>query len=1483
MACKIPYIQNTNYSEAVKEKLEAEHRAIFERLKATGEFRYSTNSNGKQFMYIADPSKYSNVRNLQLKAIADVNASYQSRSEKPVVSVGKVASGKNVVQVDVSSLADYFDRTIDPVKKALYVPTGILKRSEGQYEANGEVFPTAEEAINELGEDSTFQDRTTGEGMFQYISQDQTALIHLLNKMKERTGIPYLITNKPKAEYKGRFTTINGVPTAEINIAHASSSTAIHEYNHAFVIAVRQEHPSMYSSLLSEVLQNHQDIVEKVRKLGYPESFVLEEALVRVLTQYAENPNLERPSIIAEFFLWLQDFLSSITGAKVTDLGVDLNLRKLSYEFMYSDDLYSKLESVRRLKSVDEFFEVTDNQFEKVTDTKEFKSIIDSALGKIETFQALIRSKPNLFSKKYREELGELQRQLERFKEGKEQNAQGKAMQAALDYLKRSAENTAKIKKQFTDAGGVYDQIREAIEKGEDLNPYIKELEAARNYFHLYGNFTEIADLAATFNRGETEGYTNTQEIKDFLKAKVEQLSEDQKYLDSLSTQQRTYFDQLKGLVEKIDNRPLTEKRVKNFNRLLGWIKNGKTFQAEFKPLIPDAKRARKDANAAISEVFDNINDVKREFQKNYLDVVTETLWKEVPKGAVIIRGKTEVPMTKELLREQLILADQDTGTLDTWLSATISSRDAVSGVVARMLKGVIYETGTSTAQERYKLQALYAKANPNNQAADEFHRKYISEMVTLPLVEGELQIAQEGDAYYESPVDGIRYKAEIRKRYTTQTRNDLRVVDEQLLRAEFGDLLDTDPEFFRSQLGLIGSGTVLSSTDEQHLRLLGVKELIPIINNLRTKDYTDSNYAQFANDEYYQTLLDLYERSNNSLPSDRRMVANEIPQKRNDISFSQKLGVKYKQFLDEVVNGEEGNWFTRFIEWMFKGFEAESTIDAEGGNTRTRQYLDGQQVYDIPIKLTQRIEPYNIEEDLLSSTLAFHHSTNTYKSFSDLEPSINALKTVLRGDPDMNILARQASQTQRDEKAYNSKVKQFLIKKTNLNINKRLEEFVNDTLFGEDNLDDFQFKVGAKTYSVSKIANGLLGFSSIQNIAFNWIAGISNALTGNVNTFSLAVGGKYFTTKEFGEAKREYWGNIQNSLHDFSVNDINQKSKIGQLIIQLDAIQGEFFGLDGKVLNQSQSQKLLTTNTLFFNQNATEHEVQVTGMIALMKATKIGEKSMWDLVKKGDNGLEWDPSVTQADIESLKHKLHALSKQLHGNYNKFDKSALQRRWYGRLVLMFRKYLYTSFRSRFGAKKYDYELEDVTSGYYRDAWNVGVSFFRKLGKDIRDWESLSKNYDDLDANGKAAIRRTTFELSVVVGALILGKALASIELDDDDEFLSMIRDNTQLQMLRLSRDFMVYVPFQSAEEFVNVAKAPSLIIPVASKMVRFANQLLPWNISEEFEKKTGSYQKGDNKAFAYGLRTVPILRQFISLMNPSDNLKFYTMLNKNAQ
>lgn len=1467
MKCNISYINNSTVAPRVKNRLAQEHRAIFDRIQKSGQFS-SFNKDGKRGYYISAPSQYSTLRDTQLAVLEDINRDYKSRASTQIVGTA-VSNGREVVNVNVLPLTAHFIEMLNPVSQVI----------------NPELVDNSVEPDTE---ESEYSFRIPEQLASRVMNPEQDAIVRLADRLKTKTGIPYILINNKNLRERGRFTMVNGVPTVQINLAHANESTAIHEYLHPFILAVKQDRPDLYYGLIGEVIKNHQDIIKQVENLPYANDFVLEEALVRVLTEYAGKT--DRPSIIDEFFLWLQDWISWITGTKYPVIGTDLKLKKLAYEFTASDSLHDKLEDVRSLKELNDYFEILDEQFESVVNTKAFGELMEAAGNKINLFRSLVKDKPQLFSESYLEGLEDVENPIKKLQEeGKKDSVSQEAMvQSLLDYVTAAARNTTKVQREFNANGGVFSQINELIRKGPEGNPnytkqlneYLRQIESVRNYFHLYGEFKRIEELADEINAGETDDYDRTI-VLDHMNSMIKKLTTNPTLISALKADPNKLrdFNRIKDTVTSVNNGNIINVDVAaRISFLLDRLEpNIENIKNEFDSVLAKNK-VDKTASGAIREVRANVEAVRRNFTSNYRRLLTEILWQKVPPGA---------PITKEMLEAQIGTADADTGTMDTWLSATISSRDALSAITARLFNDLNYENADRVNKTRYRLQAAYKKANPNNQDSEAFHRKYIGEMkVLLKNPDGSLQEAEGDDPFVVSPFDGKRYKVEIRKRIRNGIREDLKNIDGQLFWREL-DKLGVTAAMIRGVRKKDRLAHLTQLVGEQNAeRAVEVLERSQGLKN----SYVDSGAIL---DPYIKEVLAVYKEAQEFLPPDLRLKSTEISQVRKDESFMQRLGIKVREFKDEVTNGEDGTWLERFFQWLFKSMEAEQYISDEG-NTLRRAYLDGQEVYDVKVRFTKRLNPEDLLEDLFSTTLAFYESAGRYNSYSSLEPTINALKTVLVGDPEMEVIARDARKTKDGAPEFNGRLKQYLKKKMGINVNKRLTEFINDVVYGESNLDDTTFKLNGRTYAASKIANKALGFASLQNIAFNFISGMSNSVTGNVNTISLAIGGKYFKHKHYWQAVGEFRRNLPNVLQDFTENDVRKKSKITQLVLFLDAIQGEWIDFDGKSLNQSAAQKLLTSNALYFTQSGTEFQVQATGMIALLKGTEVNGKSLWDLATVGENGLEWDKSVTPEIIATTRNRLHALSKQLHGNYNKFDKGALQRRWYGNLILMFRKFLYTSYRARFGSKKYDYELEDETEGYYRKSkdsvvdiyrdFKPGEGFFAKLTGAVTDWQALASTYRSMDENGQAAIKRTAFEMSVILGAILIGQAIAKAEIDDDDDpVLAFFTNNIYLQSLRLSKDFGMYTPVVGFEDLMTILRTPTVVIPSVDKVGRLLLQVLPPNTFETYERATGIAEKGDNKAWIMFLKAAPVVRQILNLLNSQEQIKFYTMLNRNVQ
>jgi hypothetical protein len=71
------------------------------------------------------------------------------------------------------------------------------------------------------------------------------------------------------------------------------------------------------------------------------------------------------------------------------------------------------------------------------------------------------------------------------------------------------------------------------------------------------------------------------------------------------------------------------------------------------------------------------------------------------------------------------------------------------------------------------------------------------------------------------------------------------------------------------------------------------------------------------------------------------------------------------------------------------------------------------------------------------------------------------------------------------------------------------------------------------------------------------------------------------------------------------------------------------------------------------------------------------------------------------------------------------------------------------------------------------------------------------------------------------------------------------------ELVRMRSETSSYI---SPKDAYRVVKSPSAMTSTLERSIKFGNQILPWNITEQYKRKTGVWDKGDNKAWAYFLK-----------------------------
>ena len=532
---------------------------------------------------------------------------------------------------------------------------------------------------------------------------------------------------------------------------------------------------------------------------------------------------------------------------------------------------------------------------------------------------------------------------------------------------------------------------------------------------------------------------------------------------------------------------------------------------------------------------------------------------------------------------------------------------------------------------------------------------------------------------------------------------------------------------------------------------------------------------------------------------------------------------------------------------------------------------LSEEDVRFLPIYYTQRMEPNVVTYDFASSVLLFSSMANKYEAMNSVNSEISMMKAVIgaRKVPITNSRGQAVLDAFANKMGY----EEFLRQNGESYSKKHLDEFINMVVYGEMQKAE-EFWGGL---SFTKITNTAMSLSALTSLAADLLKGVANNMQGNIQLAIEAAGGQFFTGRNVLRGKAFVAKNIPGVLNDFTLPA--PKSTLGQLVELYDAMQGNFKDQYGRNVSKGTLNKLIRTDSLFFNMHFGEYELQASTMCALLDSIKVldvqknqetslleaynayGVKDIQGKIKiaKTDNNgvIEKDQNgdtvyiqFTETHRQDIQARLHGINKYMNGVYNDFDKGVMQKLSVGRLALMYRKHVAPGYKRRFKRASMDHEIGTPTEGYYRTFADVLLS-------DLKQYKyNIIKNWSTYTPFQKAQIRKVLTEVGLILGLATLGFILSQILVNPDDDERDPIQDNYVY-------NFMLYETIRMRSETasylnpidaIRIFRSPTAMTSTVDRLIKFINQVLPWNINEEYKRETGVWEKGDNKAWAAFLK-----------------------------
>ena len=419
---------------------------------------------------------------------------------------------------------------------------------------------------------------------------------------------------------------------------------------------------------------------------------------------------------------------------------------------------------------------------------------------------------------------------------------------------------------------------------------------------------------------------------------------------------------------------------------------------------------------------------------------------------------------------------------------------------------------------------------------------------------------------------------------------------------------------------------------------------------------------------------------------------------------------------------------------------------------------------------------------------------------------------------------------------------------------------------------------------------------SAFLTLSLNLASGTANVVNANAQLFIESFWkGRFITASSLKKANTIYSTTLGDSMRDLT-RPYN-RSFVNQLQEYFNS-KGLFELAHADFLRTDMLKVGLNQESLRIFQESGEHYIQSITVMAVLDGIKVMDEnhnfinkdgkivktkkaaaSILDMmeVDKIDGIIKMNSNVVYTTHSKLvkwseggKENLDSLvAKKLYdviGNYRPTDQPDITRAWYGKLIMLYRKFLIPMGQARLRGiessftrkedlkdheKRYSYALQEYEEGYY-------TTFIRYITSSIKDKKmylmSKEKVWDKLTDYEKNNIKKAFVEtvMTAVILPLVV-QLLASIQGDDDDEYVFFIL----YQIRRMETELSQY---KSPSESFKMMRSPipSMRLLETSLSV-ISDSFQPWKWGDEYQ---GGYNKGKSKYWTKIKKQLPVIKEY---------------------
>lgn len=570
---------------------------------------------------------------------------------------------------------------------------------------------------------------------------------------------------------------------------------------------------------------------------------------------------------------------------------------------------------------------------------------------------------------------------------------------------------------------------------------------------------------------------------------------------------------------------------------------------------------------------------------------------------------------------------------------------------------------------------------------------------------------------------------------------------------------------------------------------------------------------------------------------------------------------------------------------------------DQDYGDSRTTILEGGGTVFvrKIPKYFTRLVDdPKMLTKDVLSAELLSLQSAISY------EEKTNTLADIV-------AIQHRIAQNQYNPKGLGKNNKKIRTKSES-NMYKKAEEYVNHMMYGVKQTREMKFNIGGIEVDATKMISKVQGYSSFINLGFNLFVDATGATTALMNNVVDRLSGDYYTneSKNFGNKTAlsmmpKYLANYkkldQNDslsilMEAMGLTDFTERMQNSRNSRAIKIISSTPY-LFSKLSNLTMAPSLMLTNLkelrLYKGEFLTSDQFKTRRLVeeprldpkTISREFKLlFNESLFDYIsvtpegvlanEKYKNKFESEENLLKAFTVAT-NRTRKMVMNVDGVLNQEEKLAIQRDVLLNSFAQHRGWFPLILSRRFKKGSYNYAMNKYEEGHYRSTFNTASKMMLTLlnlgGLEANRDGSISERMrdfsDGITEDERRNIMRTLIETSIMIMLMMIGMG---IDFDDDDD--EKLTQFSKYLYLRTTSEYNTQSALGLALVATEIYKSP---VP-SLKLFELAN---PFTWSETFGgNKTTTTSQKIGKAFT---KYTPLKRveQYTDIQNSINTYRFY--------